>query len=256
MSRQILESNNYQRFVFSDFNRDVVTTKYLYDSMCKYGFLDAYPIMVKRNGAGKLEILDGHHRFMVAQELGIPVKYVEEKQTINIPDLWMTDRATSMADWLTSYSRAGREVYLAVRDYRRETGIPLNACISMLGGETAGSHNKSTAFKKGTFTLGDPAHAGIIKNIVLHCKKAGIEWGANNQFVAALSRVSQAKGFDVGRLKNKISTFSHFMERQPTIRAYEALLESIYNRQSQHKVPLGHLANEAARERNAVKPAK
>jgi len=74
---KILESNNYQKFVISLFSRNVIKTQGLEESMLKFGFLDVFPVMVRRLDDGRLEILEGHHRFEVACRLGISIKYLK-----------------------------------------------------------------------------------------------------------------------------------------------------------------------------------
>lgn len=221
--------------------------------MKKYGFLDAYPLMVQRNGKGKLIILDGHHRFMAAQRVGISVKYVETHLNIYVPDIWQTDRPTSMADWLISYSREGREAYLVVQDYYRLTGIPLTCCISMLAGDSAGSGNHGIKFKSGNYKLGDPAHASIVADIVLHLKKIGVSWAANQYLVAAISKIARVEIFDPSILKNKMSSHRQLLQKQPSKQDYAEMLDDVYNRQSRIKIPLSFLADEAAKKRNVIK---
>jgi hypothetical protein len=45
------------------------------------------------------------------------------------------------------------------------------------------------------------------------------------------------------------------MKKQPSKQAYIEMLDSLYNRGSQKKIPLTFLAEEAARKRNVVPPA-
>ena len=110
MSGRILESNNYSRFELTPFNRDVKKTKHLESLMRREGWIDAYPAHVIRNGDGRLLIKAGHHRFVVAQRLGIPIKYVECKDTTTIHELEKATIRWSIQDYLDSYVKEGREV--------------------------------------------------------------------------------------------------------------------------------------------------
>lgn len=249
---KILETNNYDRFELHEFNRDIGRTKYLEASMKAHGWISAYPMHVVRNGNGKLKIKAGHHRFFVARSLGIPVKFVECSDDATIHELEKATTPWSMADYLYSFCRKGKEAYLEVKDYHVKTGISLGSCISMLGGQAAGSNNFADSFKAGTYQIRDTTHAGIVADIILHCKKCGIKWATHDLFVKAVSRIAWADSFDPIILKHKISTFPYLVERQPNLSAYTDMLESVYNRQNKTRVPLAFLADEAARERNAI----
>lgn len=253
MGAKILESNNYEKFELTEFNRDVKKTKYLDASMRKHGWIDAYPAHVVRNGGGKLLIKAGHHRFTIAIRLGIPVKYVECNDNSTIHELEKATTKWTLEDYLTSYARSGKEAYLVVEDYRRRTGIGLSACISMLAGDSAGSGNWQRAFKEGTYRLGNLNHSRVVEAIIKQCKDSGFPYSTQNLFVQAVSKIAWAEGFASEVLKDKIKTFVQFMKKQATKQDYIEMLDSIYNRQSHVKMPLAFLAEEAARKRNVIK---
>lgn len=248
---KILESNNYAKFVLSPLNRNVRRTWNLEASMQKYGFRDSEPIEVIRLENGLLEIQEGHHRFEVCRKLGIPVKYVEVKEAMSRGERAKTVRPWTMRDYLDSYVRAGLPAYVVVKKYHEGSGIPLSACISMLAGDSAGSGNWNDHFKNGTYRLvADFGHANTVATIILHCKKLGVSFAATQCFVNGLSKIVWAESFDPSILINKITHFHEHMKKQPTKEAYVSLLDEIYNRKSQTKVPLAFQAEEAARKRD------
>lgn len=253
MGKRILETNNYSKFELLDFNRDVRKTRHLETSMIKHGWIDAYPAHVIRNpNTGKLQIKAGHHRFIVAQKLRIPIKYVECRDEATIHELERSTTPWKLKDYLISYVRLGKIAYDRVLQYHQETGINLAASISMLGGESAGSNNLHKQFKDGTYRLGDPTHATIVGDIALCCKQSGFAYACAKLFIEALSKVVWAEGFSPEVLKKKISRYVDHMKKQPSKQAYVEMLDSIYNRGSQNKIPLAFLAEEAARKRNVV----
>lgn len=256
MASQIMETNNYARFDLAPFNRQLGNTKALEESMKKYGFISAFPILVKRNGQGRFLILAGQHRFEVARKLGIPVKYVVTKQEIRIPDMERGTRHWNLKDYLFSYCREGKEAYLRVLEYYESTGIPLNAALSMLAGDSAGSGNHQRAFKAGTYKLGNPNHAAIVADIILHFKKLGVAWATNQYLIFAVSKAAWAEGFDAVHLKNKLSAHRQFLELQGSKQGFLEMLEAIYNRASRDKFPLAFMADKAAKERNVITKGK
>ena len=246
-------SSNYTFFELHKFNRDVFNNagyKALKKSMEKHGWIDAYPMHVVRGNNKKLKIKAGHHRFLVAQELGIPVKFVVcDQNDISIHELEKATTRWGLKDYLISYIKLGYHSYLVVKSYCDRTGIGLNNAISLLGGQSAGSGNFTELFKSGTYQLGDSTHSGMVADIVLHCKKCKIPFTTNQYFVAAISKISWVKEFDPSILKHKISTFPYLLEKQPNLHTYVDMLDTVYNRQNKSKIPLSFLSNEAAKKR-------
>jgi hypothetical protein len=247
---KILESNNFGRFILSLFNRNIKKTWDLEASMQKYGFRDATPIEVKRLENGYLEIQDGHHRFVVARKLGIPVKYIEVTDDMTMAEREQTTHKWGVVDFLDGRVRQGIQAYIAVKEYHLRTGIGIGACISMLAGDSAGSGNWSKKFKNGTYRLGDTTQAEIVGKLALHCKEKGFEYWKHPLFIQALSKIVWAESFIPEVLMNKITTFSEYLKKQPLKNDYVNMLDSIYNRQSQDRVPLAFEAEQAARKRN------
>ena len=152
MSTQIRVTKDYSIFDLHEVNRDVKNTKNLENSMAVYGWIDAYPMHVVRNGDKRLKIKAGHHRFKVAKRLGIPVKFVVvDNDDVGIHELEKTAKQWSVSDYLQSYVRAGYKDYHIVKEYHERTGIGISNCISMLGGNQAGTGNFQEKFKDGNF---------------------------------------------------------------------------------------------------------
>ena len=245
---KIMETNNYQKFVLCSFNRDVKRTGWLEASMLKYGWLDAYPLHVKRLLDGKFEIVAGHHRFFVARKLGIPVKYIEENQDVSIHELEQATVHWSMRDWLDSHVRTGKDDYATLMEFHKRTGISISLCISLLSAYAPGGR-LNQMFKEGSFELGSIAHARVVGEIIIFCKGIDIKFARDKSFVAAVDKVVYAEGFDAEILKNKIAAHQELMTKQPSMRAYIDLLDFVFNRASRTRVPLAFNAEEAARER-------
>ena len=246
----IVETNNYGKFIINEFNRDVVRKKKLKASMEKYGFHPGFPIIVVRVGE-RLKIIDGHHRFMVARELGITVFFLEFKED-EVPSMHELEGGKvpwSIGDYVTSFARCDKKPFVNLLEYHKATGIALSNAASMLMGQSAGSANYQEAIKEGTFKLGNQEHADVVADIVIHCKTKGVQWASHGLFVQAISKISRARDFDAEVLKQKISRFHSFMEKQPNLERYMDMLDDIYNRQSRMKIPLKFQAEQAMRER-------
>lgn len=253
---RILETNNYNKFVLSPFQRDVKKTWGLEASFRCYGWRDAHPIEVIRQPDGKLMIVAGHHRFYVARKLGMMIKYIEVKEAMQLSVDEGTIQKWTLQQCLEGRVREGLPAYIRVRDYHEKTGIGLSSCISMLAGDSAGSGNWGPQFKDGLYTLGDPTHANIVGRLVIHCREKGCAVSNAQLLVNAFSKLAWAEGFDPEVMRNKIALYPELLKKQASKDDYVRLLADIYNRKSQTRVPLEHNAEEAARKRSPLPKKK
>ena len=245
---KIMESKDYEMFELLPFNRDVKNTKKLEQSMVRYGWMDAHPMSVVQIGSRKFMIKEGHNRYVAAKKLGIPLKFVVSNDDASVYEIERPTRKWSMEDYLVSHCRTEKPEFWKVKEYCDETGIGLQAAISMLGGNSAGSGNFIEEFKNGTYVVkADSSHARIVREIVLYMKRQGIKFYNTNLLVRAISRLVWLPEFDVQQFKNKIKSFGPFMEKKANLDQYLDMVEDIYNRQSRSRVPLKFLANEASK---------
>lgn len=253
MAVKINETNNYRMFELLNINRNVTKTKHLLESMKKHGWINSKPMSVIHNGNGKMIIKDGHHRFEVAQRLGIPVKYVVDTDSATIYELDKSINKWSLNDFLTSHCRDGKIEYLKLKAYIDETGINISSSASMLMGQSAGSGNCQIPLRNGTYKANDKCnHANIVKDIVLCLKKYGVKYYNNDFLVQAISKVAWVDQFDHNVLKQKIKVFSHLIDKKANVDQYLTLLEEIYNKQSRTSIPLKFFAVQKAKERRVA----
>ena len=250
---KIFSTNNYSLFALSPFNRDIRRNRWLKESLLKFGWIPTRPLEVRRRYDGKLEIRDGHHRFELARELKIDIFYGIVTDEATIPDLTITERPWSVWDSLCGHLRTGKSAYKALHEYQKKTGIPLSSCIGLMSGQMSGtSSNKLQKFKEGTYAVGDMTQADMVGEIIILCQTEGIPFARNNYFVQAVSKICLAADFDPKVMMRKISSFPEFMVKQPSKQYYVKMLDEVYNRKSQNKVPLEFQANEAARQRSII----
>lgn len=250
MAGRIIESTNYERFKLFRFNRDVRKIKNLIQSMKEHGWIDAYPMhVVKENG--ELVIKGGHHRFVAAKTLGIPVKFMMCQDSATVQQLEQSTTHWVLGDFVGSSVREMNPHYVALDLYRRNTGIRLTSCASMMAGETAGSSNINNNLRNGTFKLAeDQSHDDTVAACVKSLAKNGVSFASNDWLVQALSRVMWV--CSPSRLKSQIEKHYSLMKKQPNVKAYTENLEEIYNRGTSKKVPISFLQEQAAKERRKV----
>ena len=253
--QKIQETKKYDLFENFKENRDVNLddrrTKNLAESMVEHGWLDAYPAMVKKNGSGKYYVQDGQHRIAVAQEFGIPVKYVIEEQNVDVAKLNSTSKTWTVNDYLQRYVNAGNKEYKELRDFSEHNPIPLTTCAAMLAG-TNSFGNISYRFYRGQFA-------------VRNWKKAN-DVAQYYQYLIAISSLLKKKGsinalwacfhvdyFDPDRLiagaENKVAA----IRNMGTTEGFLELFDELYNHGKKDKKPLKFDAEQAMRAKNVAK---
>lgn len=248
-------TKDYAKFELCQFNRNVEKTSFLKESMKKHGFIPAYPIHCVRSAAGKLQIKAGHHRFEVAQELGLTVYYVVSNDEASIFDLEKSTRRWTQKDYLVSHGKCGMQDYDILQSYHERTGIPLGLCISMFAGQSASSSNHSNAFKFGTFaaTKEGIEHAEAVADVVQFCKERGIK-SQDKTFISALSRCLFVKEFSPEIFKRRAEANAAMFRACRSVADQTELFELVYNRNATaaNRLPLAFLTNQVMKSRSVA----
>lgn len=252
---KISQTRNYAQFVHDSTNRpiterDATKLKLLRASMQKYGFLP-FPIIVRRSGE-RLRILDGQHRFAIAQELGLPVLWVETDRD----DIVIAETAAAQSPWVlfhyvASFATQGHEDYKRLQEFAGETGLPLAKAASLLAGEAAHSGNVNENIRDGKFRVRDMAYARRVATI-LEVVKRHVPWALHSLSIAAISRFARVKDFDDAQMVKKIETHPHLLRRCATLEMFSDMYEEVYNHMSRARIPLAFLAREAMASRQQV----
>lgn len=252
-------TKDYTKFELCQFNRNVEKTKHLKDSMKKHGYIPAYPIHCVRLPNGRFQIKAGHHRFEVAQELGIAIYFVVSNDGATIHELEKSTIQWSQKDFLQSFVRCGNSHYIRLQEFHDRTGMPLGICIAMFTGRTASSRSKVEKFKHGEFTIDEwgAAHAEQVAAIVRFCCDVGIK--ANDSiFIQAVSRCLCVSQFSAETFKKRCESNASMFRPCRTLDEQTDLFESVYNRNATiaNRLPLAFLANQAMAQRLAGSPAE
>jgi hypothetical protein len=257
----LAQTDDYELFELHPQNRDIHPGNFerITKSMKKIGFSPHEAIGVVPGDNGKFVIIRGHHRFMAAMGLGIPIWYIfAEDYGLTLPEGEKYKKPWDLRDWLLTYVRIAAKTdnfaeedaaYLQIYKYKEETGIPLGLTVSLLAGNSAGSTNKIEAFKDGRFRLGPQKHADDVKRIVMQLKYQKIVFAAQSYFVQALSKALMLDEFSTSQFMQKASSYKFLLEKQPNVDSYLDMIEKVYNWKSRNKVPIAFLAREQAKMR-------
>ena len=234
---QVHTTKDYSLFKTLNGNRDVnqLHLTRLKESMSRKHLTTI--IMVNE----KFEIIDGQHRFLISQELKLPINYIiSEKYGLNeVQILNANMKNWQTMDYVNGYCDLNYKDYIIYRDFVNEYGFQSQVSILLLSDEHNGGNAKSAAnkFKEGLFKVKNLENAKRMaeKIIMIEPYYKGY---SRRSFVIAL----------YGMFKNENFEFSEFLaklKQQPTtlqdctnISQYKSLIEESYNYRRREKVNL------------------
>jgi len=250
----LMMTRDYNLFELHECNRIETRDHSLAESMRKYGFLKSGAIHVMLNGRGKLKVKQGHHRLQEAMRQGLPVWYIVEEVDADIYDLeGSTNPAWTVADWAVARANGGDEDCAEVVEFMRKHKLSMNTSASLVGGESAGSHNKQRQIKAGTFKVGDMAHANAVVKVVEALAEIGVPFARATQFVAAVSSACRIPEFDSQLFVAHARLYPKMMNRRVTKNEYLQEIEQVYNYCAKSKaIAVAFRADQVSRGRSAA----
>lgn len=236
-SKLIYTSSDYSKFIKDEANRAVRPNPKLKAAMRKYGWLDAFPMLVVLRD-GKMVIKDGQHRFDAATELHLPVKYVIlDEDGIQASEI-SVGLSWSLSDFVASYCQRGNKEYQRLASFKNETGLPLAICAGLLF-SNSNACGATKAIKSGQFKVRNEGHARAVVSII-HAASNVVKWASNAYFVSAISQAIMYAKIDVGTLCDKIRSHPGKLVLQPTVEDFIAMVETLYNFRNQATIPIAH----------------
>ncbi len=190
----------------------------------------------------KLEIIDGQHRFLISQELKLPINYIISKNyglnEVQILNANMKNWQT--IDYVNGYCDLGYKDYIIYRDFVEEYGFQSQVSILLLSGEhSTGTQESSPSlrFKEGLFKIKDLNNAKRMAEKIMMIEPY-YKGFLRRSFILAL----------IGMFKNENFEFTEFiakLKQQPTTlqdctstSQYKSLIEEIYNYRRREKINL------------------
>lgn len=248
MKAKIQETRDYELFESGDLNRDIKRIVPLMESMDTHGFIPAYPLHVTRATNGKLRIKAGHHRFIAAKSLGVPVKYVVCDDDATIHELERASQKWDLEDYLASYVRANNQEYRSLKQFKTDTGLSTRSCIYLLGSQLYGDHTGTKAlasFKDGEFRVVNPRRAYWIAHLIKAAEKGRFPGATHYNFIVALSKTVMDGAANFNMMKKQLSTWGHSIRLSSNVEDYIREIERLYNFRNRKKLPISYLIEEA-----------
>jgi hypothetical protein len=232
----IQESLDYDKFSFLPNNRDIdpKLKESLKQAMIDFPVISRMlPLIVNE----KLQIIDGQHRYVAAQELGYPIIYIvipgigiEVARSMNI-----VGKHWSPVDYAESYAKEGNRNYQIYLECRDEYGLPHNVTIVAL----AGGQNKgvNTPFKQGKFEVFDEERARLWLGRLIEVDSL-VPIPMISAFAYALIQCFKNDSFNYAVFRKKLAlpAGSALVRQYATIRDYILMVEDIYNSYMKNKI--------------------
>lgn len=231
---QIFQTTDYNKFRLSSENRNIslAATKKMMASMSQNGWLPAYPMhVVSRDG--KLVIIDGQHRFTVAQKLGIPALYVvcKDNPDMSISDINIAQKPWNNVDFANSHANKGNVNYTMLLEFATRHHLPIGVSAKLLQGFGGAKSTGTVQIRDGTFKVKHRERAESIATVVSSLLPF-VKWAANSSFVTALTKAVVVKGFDCPHFLARCKANPGLLVLQPTTDAFLDMIERIYNYRS------------------------
>ena len=187
--KKLVKTSDYNLFEVSTTNRPVSPAhmRRIKKSMAQRGFLESFPIIVKRWG-NRFIVTDGQHRLQAARELGIPVVYIESEFEID-PSSVPAGKRWSTEDFIRRYANAGKYEYQKTLMIAGEFGVSIDTVVKLLTNDM--SANRTEAIRDGRMEIVNES----ITNQILSCAVLCIKRNPSllvNPVVKSFHRVSNA----------------------------------------------------------------
>lgn len=242
-------TKDYSQFYNSSENRDVnlksKNSRDLRKSLKERGWIPSFPMSVYKNGKG-FKILDGQHRFAIARELGMPVKYVLVEQEFEISEINRMQKGWGLNDYMKRWQKAGKKDYFEVEEFKElHPNIPLSSAIALLDENRLTGGGVNNSFKRGDFHI-TPKSRGVAYKIA-NAYEAIIEVSKDarhQNHLSSITKCCRVDSFDLNRLVEQYEKNPAMIQNCSKTEDWLDLDEEIYNHKKRSKIPLAFLAKQ------------
>ena len=252
MGPKLQVTKDYSVFELHECNRPLHEKPDLAKSMAEHGFMPSSPLQCVHSANGKLKVIRGHHRLHYAKRLKIPVWYIIDDSVTDIFALEGGYQQWSVKDFAEARAKAGDKDCKALLEFTKQHELTIGSAASLLGGESAGSGNKSRGIKAGSFrVVADQSHAKAVVAITDRCRLKGILFATASAFVTAISLSLRVPEFDDKTFAHRVELYAANLRKRGTVTEYLEEIDALYNYAAKGKrIPLAFRAREVARTRH------
>lgn len=237
---KIKSTKNYEIFKLREDNREKIDNAHvmkLAESIKARDLLEMRAIMV--NSA--MEIIDGQHRFLAAQSLGVAIFYqvIEELQSADII-LMNISKSWVWVDYLNYYVKNGYPEYLKLKEFMNTNNISLKIAIGLT---MLNTWENGTTFKKGEYKFASDSASNELKicwDTIHYIKKMNgySAYTRSSRFWKAMMKLVKHSMFDAGKWKCNLERMIDKMGPRARTQDYMHLLTEINNWRNTSKIDL------------------
>ena len=235
-SPQQYESTNYDKFKFVEANRNLNEhhVKEIMKEIENKDLRDESPVKVYRDW----EIMEGQHTFAGCERLGLPVKYIFTKMTVDDIGRYNGSQKTwTSTNILQHYCVRGFENYLILQEFYKKYKYPISTLLVLLSGEN--TKRLFRDFKFGRFIVRQSV--GQVQNIldkIAEFKEFNDKVFRHKTFVLTYIDCLTHPDFDHERLVHKVSIIPDKFVKCNTQVDYLRMIEDVYNYRNQEPIRL------------------
>ena len=235
-SQQQYESTNYDKFKFVEANRNLNEhhVKEIMKEIENKDLRDESPVKVNRDW----EIMEGQHTFAGCERMGLPVKYIFTKMTVDdIGRYNGSQKPWTSTNILQHYCVRGFENYLILQEFYKKYKYPISTLLVLLSGEN--TKRLFRDFKFGRFIVRQSV--GQVQNIldkIAEFKEFNDKVFRHKTFVLTYIDCLTHPDFDHERLVHKVSIIPDKFVKCNTQVDYLRMIEDVYNYRNQEPIRL------------------
>lgn len=245
-------TTNYAMFTVSKENRDVDPKhlRKLKPSMVAYGWIEAFPMLVKKTKLG-LEIVDGQHRFFIAQELGIEVWYKVDAEDYDVARINAGQVPWNTRNYAESYAKRGHPEYAEVLAFAGANRMSTSQAAALLAGQSNFS-NVRDEWRTGKYKITDRDHAEKVAYLYTKIREI-MHASVDKSLSLALIAIARVPEIDLQRLLHNAAQIPERFVKFGTRDGALAMLEFVYNYRTRgNRVALKVMAENVMHQRNAT----
>ena len=234
---EIFETNDYSKFKMIEGNRKIKQSKVenLIKKMRKRGWLRTVEITVNE----RFEIIDGQHRYIAVQVLGIKFRY-KVVANAGIDEVRETNEGSNnwaLSDYIPSFSSKGIKSYAQLANFKKDfPELNLSIC-QMLLSNSMGNPSREL-FESGEWKIKDYNTGVLWGSYVMSLQPHFTGW-KRVIFVRGLIKVLMNKPeFNFQEFLHKVELRPNMLVPCGTTNQYVDMIEQIYNYKRTNKVSL------------------
>lgn len=241
---EVFQTDDYKQFNLIKGNRSLdmhKIKKIMADIERGTNLLKYCPVLVVEND-GKLDIIDGQHRYTVAKKVKSPVYYILA-ETLSLYDIARMNSNTEKwkaADFINCYKELGNTNYIKLEKFLQDfPGIAITVAITLLSaGKVQGGvrhANLMEKFHRGEFVV-ETEDTGWE-----FCSKVSLfnfDGKYSRPFMLAIEKVFNAGLYGVDELATKVNDNAGMLQTHDHWRKYLTNLEEIASKGKQKRVAI------------------